>query len=76
MTINPPTSPTEWLMVAARLMKTQGTKPEQSTFRQNVPIPSRQSAFVPQNRLSFRPNFQNFNQNASPISPKSACSYR
>ncbi|GFR16381.1 uncharacterized protein TNCT_460021 [Trichonephila clavata] len=28
MTINPPTSPTEWLKVATRLMKTQAAKPE------------------------------------------------
>ncbi|GFS70122.1 uncharacterized protein TNCV_2199631 [Trichonephila clavipes] len=28
MTVNPPTSPTEWLMVATRLMKTQAPKPE------------------------------------------------
>ncbi|GFV48478.1 hypothetical protein TNCV_3416321 [Trichonephila clavipes] len=38
MTINPPTSPTEWIMVATHLMKTQAPKPEQNTFRQNVPI--------------------------------------
>ncbi|GFV53494.1 uncharacterized protein TNCV_4746421 [Trichonephila clavipes] len=38
MTVNPPTSPTDWLMVATRLMKTQAPKPEQNTFRQNVPI--------------------------------------
>ncbi|GFS98041.1 uncharacterized protein TNCV_2019591 [Trichonephila clavipes] len=62
MTINPPTSPTEWLMVATRLMKTQAPKPEQNTFRQNVPIRPRQHTFVPQNRYSFRPNFQNFNR--------------
>ncbi|GFT12288.1 uncharacterized protein TNCV_4005441 [Trichonephila clavipes] len=62
MTINPPTSPTEWLMVATRLMKTQAPKPEQNTFRQNVPIRPRQNTFVPQNRHSFRSNFQNFNR--------------
>ncbi|GFT23050.1 uncharacterized protein TNCV_1858071 [Trichonephila clavipes] len=62
MTINPPTSPTEWLMVAKSLMKTQAPKPEQNTFRQNVPIRPRQNTFVPQNRYSFRPNFQNFNR--------------
>ncbi|GFU80116.1 uncharacterized protein TNCV_579961 [Trichonephila clavipes] len=55
MTVNPPT---EWLMVATRLMKTQAPKPEQNTFRQNVPIRSRQNTFVPQNRYSVRPNFQ------------------
>ncbi|GFV35561.1 uncharacterized protein TNCV_3205921 [Trichonephila clavipes] len=38
MTVNPPTSPTEWLMVATRLNETQAPKPEQNTFRQNVPI--------------------------------------
>ncbi|GFW65145.1 uncharacterized protein TNCV_394111 [Trichonephila clavipes] len=62
MTINLPTSPTEWLMVATRLMKTQALKPEQDTFRQNVPIRPRQNTFAPQNRHSFRPNFQNFNR--------------
>ncbi|GFX89738.1 transposon Tf2-6 polyprotein [Trichonephila clavipes] len=62
MTINPPTSPTEWLMVATRLMKTQTPKPEQNTFRQNLLIRPRQSTFVPQNHHSFRPNFQNFNR--------------
>ncbi|GFX91072.1 uncharacterized protein TNCV_5107021 [Trichonephila clavipes] len=62
MTINPPTSPTEWLMVATRLMKPQAPKLEQNTFRQNVPIRPRQNTFVPQNRNSFRPNFQNFNR--------------
>ncbi|GFW76730.1 uncharacterized protein TNCV_4944471 [Trichonephila clavipes] len=62
MTINPPTSPTEWLMVATLLMKTQAPKPEQNTFRQNVPIRPRQNTFVPQNRYSFRPNFQNFSR--------------
>ncbi|GFS49382.1 uncharacterized protein TNCV_2411371 [Trichonephila clavipes] len=62
MTINPPTSPTELLMVATRLMKTQASKPEPNTFRQNVPIRPRQNTFVPQNRYSFRSNFQNFNR--------------
>ncbi|GFX51647.1 uncharacterized protein TNCV_5013501 [Trichonephila clavipes] len=62
MTVNPPTSPTEWLRVATRLMKTQAPKPEQNTFRQNVPIRPRQNTFVPQNRYSVRPNFQNFNR--------------
>ncbi|GFU81070.1 uncharacterized protein TNCV_1117221 [Trichonephila clavipes] len=62
MTVNPPTSPTEWLMVATRLMKTQAPKPEQNTFRQNVPIRPRQNTFVPQNRYYVRPNFQNFNR--------------
>ncbi|GFX83023.1 uncharacterized protein TNCV_5001711 [Trichonephila clavipes] len=59
MTVNPPT---EWLMVATRLMKTQAPKPEQNTFRQNVPIRPRQNTFVPQNRYFVRPNFQNFNR--------------
>ncbi|GFW76986.1 uncharacterized protein TNCV_2724161 [Trichonephila clavipes] len=62
MTINPPTSPTEWLMVATRLMKIQAPKLEQNTFRQNVPIRPRQNTFVSQNRNSFQPNFQNFNR--------------
>ncbi|GFV89909.1 uncharacterized protein TNCV_4691381 [Trichonephila clavipes] len=62
MTVNPPTSPTEWLMVATRLMKTQAPKPEQNYFRQNVPIRPRQNTFVPQNRYSVRPNFQSFNR--------------
>ncbi|GFY22212.1 uncharacterized protein TNCV_3298551 [Trichonephila clavipes] len=61
MTINSPTSPTEWRMVATRLVKTQAPKPEQNTFRQNVPIQPRQSTFVPQNHHSFLPNLQNFN---------------
>ncbi|GFX34308.1 hypothetical protein TNCV_3226551 [Trichonephila clavipes] len=52
----------EWLMVATRLMKTLAPKPEQNTFRQNVPIRPRQNTFVPQNRYSFRPIFQNFNR--------------
>ncbi|GFW64476.1 uncharacterized protein TNCV_813111 [Trichonephila clavipes] len=52
MTANPPTSPTEWLMVATRLMKTQAPKPEQNTFRQNVPIRPRQNTFAPQNHYS------------------------
>ncbi|GFX80308.1 uncharacterized protein TNCV_3930611 [Trichonephila clavipes] len=43
-------------------MKTQAPKPEQNTFRQNVPIRPRQNTFVPQNSYSFRPNFQNFNR--------------
>ncbi|GFR12045.1 uncharacterized protein TNCT_621 [Trichonephila clavata] len=34
MTINPPTSPTEWLKVATRLMKTQAAKPEPSKGNQ------------------------------------------
>ncbi|GFV46236.1 uncharacterized protein TNCV_261871 [Trichonephila clavipes] len=59
MIVNPPT---EWLMVATRLMKTQAPKPEQNTFRQNVPIRPRQNTFVPQSRYSVRPNFQNFNR--------------
>ncbi|GFT29424.1 transposon Tf2-6 polyprotein [Trichonephila clavipes] len=62
MTVNPPTSPTEWLMVATCLMKIQAPKPEQNTFRQNVPIRPRQNTFVPQNRYFVRPNFQNFNR--------------
>ncbi|GFT32956.1 uncharacterized protein TNCV_149421 [Trichonephila clavipes] len=62
MTVNPPTSPTEWLMVATRLMKPQAPKPEQNTFRQNVPIRPRQNTFVPQNHYSVRPNFHNFNR--------------
>ncbi|PRD34276.1 UNVERIFIED_CONTAM: hypothetical protein NCL1_15185 [Trichonephila clavipes] len=62
MTINPPTSPTEWLMVATRLMKTQAPKPEKNTFRQNVTIQKRQNTFLLQNRHSFRPNFKNFNR--------------
>ncbi|GFT41992.1 uncharacterized protein TNCV_1668251 [Trichonephila clavipes] len=62
MTLNTPTSPTEWLMVATRLMKTQAPKPEQNTFRQNVPIKPRQNTFVPENRYFVRPNFQNFNR--------------
>ncbi|GFS61136.1 uncharacterized protein TNCV_4956301 [Trichonephila clavipes] len=41
VTINPPSSPTEWLIVATSLMKTQAPKPEKNTFRQNVPIRSR-----------------------------------
>ncbi|GFR01075.1 probable glutamate receptor [Trichonephila clavata] len=32
MTINPPTSPTEWLKVATRLMKTQAAKPESRRY--------------------------------------------
>ncbi|GFX30971.1 uncharacterized protein TNCV_784551 [Trichonephila clavipes] len=43
MTIYPPTSPTEWLMVATQLMKIQASKLEQNTFRQNVPIRPRQN---------------------------------
>ncbi|GFY36402.1 uncharacterized protein TNCV_3451051 [Trichonephila clavipes] len=62
MAINPPTSPTEWLMVATRLMKIQVPKLEQNTFRQNVPIRPRQNTFVPQNRNSFQSNFQNLNR--------------
>ncbi|GFW00223.1 uncharacterized protein TNCV_4354201 [Trichonephila clavipes] len=62
MTVNPPTSPTEWLMVDTRLMKTQAPKPEQNSFRQNVPIRPRQNTFVPQNRYFVRPNVQNFNR--------------
>ncbi|GFW99407.1 uncharacterized protein TNCV_3007091 [Trichonephila clavipes] len=62
MTLNPPTSSTEWLMVAARLVKTQAPRPEQNTFRQNVPIRPRQYTFVPHNHHSFRPYFQNFNR--------------
>ncbi|GFT39883.1 uncharacterized protein TNCV_3286601 [Trichonephila clavipes] len=61
-TINPHTSPTEWLLVATRLMKTQTPKPEQNTFRQNVPIRPRQNTFVPQNHHSFLPDFQNVNR--------------
>ncbi|GFX81574.1 uncharacterized protein TNCV_4179141 [Trichonephila clavipes] len=43
---------------------TQAPKPEQNTFRQNVLIRARprQNTFVPQNRYSFRPNFQTFNR--------------
>ncbi|GFW29443.1 hypothetical protein TNCV_743851 [Trichonephila clavipes] len=37
-------------------------KPEQNTFRQNVPIRPRQNAFVPQNHYSVRPNFHNLNR--------------
>ncbi|GFU81141.1 hypothetical protein TNCV_1117931 [Trichonephila clavipes] len=33
MAVNPPTSPTEWLMVATRLMKTQAPKSEQNTVK-------------------------------------------
>ncbi|GFS74407.1 uncharacterized protein TNCV_970101 [Trichonephila clavipes] len=62
MTINPPTSPIDWIIVATRLMKIQAPKLEQNTFRQNVPIRPRQNTFVPQNRYSFQPNFQNFNR--------------
>ncbi|GFW85359.1 uncharacterized protein TNCV_144041 [Trichonephila clavipes] len=62
ITINPPISPTEWLMVATRLMKTQAPKPEQNTFRQNVPIRPRQSTFAPQNYHAFQPNFQDINR--------------
>ncbi|GFW19263.1 uncharacterized protein TNCV_255901 [Trichonephila clavipes] len=62
MPINPPTSPTEWLMVATRLIIIQAPKLEQTTFRQNVPIRPRQNTFVPQNCYSFQPNFQNFNR--------------
>ncbi|GFX81339.1 uncharacterized protein TNCV_2513281 [Trichonephila clavipes] len=41
---------------------TQAPKPEQNTFRQNVPIRPRQNTFVPQNLHFFGPNFQNFNR--------------
>ncbi|GFV19874.1 uncharacterized protein TNCV_481001 [Trichonephila clavipes] len=47
MTLNPLTSPTEWFMVATRLMKIKAPKFEQNTFRQDVPIRPRQNTFVP-----------------------------
>ncbi|GFV58633.1 uncharacterized protein TNCV_53811 [Trichonephila clavipes] len=62
MIVNPPTSPTDWFMVATRLMKIQAPKPEQNTFRQNAPIRPRQNTFVPQTHYFVRPKFQNVNR--------------
>ncbi|GFS71676.1 uncharacterized protein TNCV_4270671 [Trichonephila clavipes] len=70
MTVNPPTSTTEWLMVATRLMKTQAPKPEQNTFRQNVPIRPRQNTFVPKNGKILGEPTAVFG--AKNVSPKSA----
>ncbi|GFU84865.1 uncharacterized protein TNCV_2128061 [Trichonephila clavipes] len=65
MTVNPPVSPTEWLMVATRLMKTHARKPEQNTFRQNVSIRPRQNT-------SKAPLVQHF-QHEQPPYPCSIC---
>ncbi|GFV10322.1 uncharacterized protein TNCV_3751891 [Trichonephila clavipes] len=58
MTINSPTSPTEWLMVATRLMKTQAPKLEQNTLEKMCPfdqVPQIATLFDPTSKTLIEP---------------------